>query len=566
MLQKILIKNVALIESAEINFSKGLNVLSGETGAGKSVILESLNFVLGAKAEKTLIRSGAEECFVKAEFYVGKNNEIYNLCNELDVEFDDQLIISRKFTFDGKSAVKINGETVTIGMLKKFTSALVDVHGQSEHFHLLKNSNQLDLIDKFGGAEILEVKDRLGSLYGDLRRLLAEYNALGGSESERLMRIDLLKYQINEIESVNMKENEEEELLLIREKLKHQEKISNALKSTSYAISDDGGVCDVLNNLAKQVSTLIDFGTEYSELYERIMNVCADVEDISSSADGILEGIDFYQYSPDEIEDRIATIKTLKKKYGNDFTEINTFLEKAKEEVARLEDYNQTAKDFEDKISRIKSDVYKKHVELHDLRKSYAGKFSSNVLNELLSLGMPKAKFEVKLSDLPTFDECKFDSVNGADALEFMFTANLGEPLKPLSSIISGGEISRFMLAIKAQTAKYNEVSTFIFDEIDTGISGNIAKVVAEKFAIIAKDVQIIAISHLPQVSAMADNNLFIEKTDDGKVTRTTIRALDKEMKIFEVIRLVGGDKDSVVAKRHAEELISQANEFKNSI
>ena len=229
MLQKLVIKNVALIDSVEIDFTRGLNVLSGETGAGKSVIIESLNFVLGAKADKTMIRTGTDECFVRAEFNVENNSQVKKVFSELDLEEDSVLIISRKFTIDGKGAIKVNGNTVTAGMLRKFTSSMVDVHGQSEHFHLLSEGNQLALIDKFGGQELSKQKENVETIYKNYKALNNEFSLLGGSESDRLVKIDVLNYQINEIESVDLKEGEEDELLLIREKLKHQQKICAAL-------------------------------------------------------------------------------------------------------------------------------------------------------------------------------------------------------------------------------------------------------------------------------------------------------------------------------------------------
>ncbi len=566
MLQKLVVKNIALIDYAEINFDKGLNVLSGETGAGKSVILESLNFVLGAKADKTLIRSGENECFVKAEFDVSNNTLIEEVYKELDMEVEDVLIITRKFTIDGKSSVKVNGNTVTVGMLKQFTAMLVDVHGQSEHFHLLKSSNQLDLIDKFGGQEISEQKDQVEKTYKEYKGLVKDYEELGGSEDQRLVRIDILNYQINEIETLGLKENEEDELINFRDKLRYQERILSALNSVKDAISCEGGVSDILSNVTRSVSLISDLGNEYAELYERISQVFSELDDLSDSASSLIDRMDFNQYSADEIEDRLSAIKSAKKKYGSNYFEIQDFLNNAKIEKSRLENFNETAKESENNINKVKTKLYNEYVVLHDLRYKYSNKFCTNVLNELKELGMGKAQFEVKLNHCSNINECKFNSSNGFDEVEFLFSANLGEQLKPLSFVISGGEMSRFMLAIKAQTAKYNNVSTFVFDEIDAGISGNVAKIVAEKFAVIAGDVQVIAITHLPQISAMADNNLLIEKTDDGVSTKTFVHKLDEKAKINEIIRLVGGDKNSETAKNHAIDLIEIAKKYKKSI
>ncbi len=566
MLQKLVIKNVALINSVEIDFTKGLNVLSGETGAGKSVIIESLNFVLGAKADKTMIRTGTDECFVRAEFNIEGNSKVSKVFSELDIEEDSILIISRKFSLDGKGTIKVNGNTITAGMLKKFTVSLVDVHGQSEHFHLLNESNQLALIDKFGGQEISNQKEIVAKIYNDYKSLNNEFSLLGGSESERLVRIDILNYQINEIENVDLKDGEEDELLSIREKLKHQQKICSALSCLKSAMTDEGGALDILSNVSREIASITDYDEEYSKLFDRFSEVFSGIEDLSSTADSLLENFDFLKYSPDEIEERLSTIKSIKKKYGNDFNEINEFLTSAREEVSKLENFSETAQKLSQEVDKAKKLLYSEYVKFHELREKAATTFSKNVLSELKTLGLEKSSFSVDFKNRPSFEECSFNSANGFDQLEFMFSANLGEPVKPLSMVISGGEMSRFMLAIKAQTAKYNEISTFIFDEIDAGISGKIASVVAEKFAVISKDVQIIAITHLPQISAMADNNLLIVKTDNGTSTNSNVICLNEQSKVSEIIRLAGGDENSLASKHHAEELIKNAKAFKESI
>lgn len=566
MLNRLVIKNVALIDCAEINFSDGLNVLSGETGSGKSVILESLNFVLGAKADKSLIRSGEKECWVVAEFNVENNADIYSVFDELDFEKEDILIISRKFTIEGKNVIKINGNTATVSMLKRFTSYLVDVHGQSEHFYLLKTSHQLDLLDKVGGNEISIVKEKVKTCYCEYKNIIAELNKLGGDESQRAIRLDILDFQIKEIEAVEIKENEENELNEIKSKLLNQEKISNALTCIKNSVNTEGGIGDILGNTEKIVSGIAGLGEEYSELYDRIYSIRSEIEDIADTASGLIDNLDYGEYNLDYIENRLDVIKNIKKKYGNDIQEINLFLENAKKEKDNLEHFNERA----ETLLREKGDVGKKlyslYKSLSEKRKAVADEFGKNILSELEELNIDKAQFFVKFNVLPDFNECNFDSGNGVDSVEFMFSANLGEPVKPLSEVISGGEMSRFMLAIKTQTAKHNNISTFVFDEIDAGISGKVAKTVAEKFAKISTENQVIAISHLPQISAMADNNLLIFKTENGIKTVTRIKKLDEADKIAEIIRLVGGSDSSESAKKHAEEIIDTAEKYKSSL
>ncbi len=566
MLRKLSIKNVALIDSAEIDFTDGLNVLSGETGAGKSVILESLNFVLGAKADKTLIRSGESECMVKAEFDVSENSLIKDVYSNCEIDYDDYLIIQRKFNVDGKGTIKINGETANSSILKKFTSLLVDIHGQSEHFHLLKNSNQLYLLDKFGGEKVDNLKTELKEEFAKLKKVRDELEEFGGDETKRLIRLDVLNYQINEIEKVSLKEGEEEELLSIKQKLTHQRKISDSLSSINACLSSEGGVCDLISNATKILNSISEYGEEYNKISDRLNAVLSELEDISSETSSSLDEFELPDYNINEIEDRLDSIKSLKKKYGVDFAQINEFYENAKLEKENLENFNELAEKLLTEKEKLEVKIYKIYCDLCDARRNSAKELSENVLVELKELGMPKSQFVIDFNDKPQLGDCKFDSSNGFDKIEFMFSANLGEPLKPLSLIISGGEMSRFMLSIKAQTARLSELSTFIFDEIDAGISGVTAKVVAEKLAKISRKVQVIAITHLPQISAMGDNNLLIEKNEGETRTITNVKKLSTEQKIKEIARLISGNVQSNSSLKHAEELIENANKFKQSL
>ena len=566
MLNRLIIKNVALIDSVEIDFTKGLNVLSGETGSGKSVIIESLNFVLGAKADKSLIRSGETECFVSAEFCVENNKDIINLLNEFDIEQEDVLIISRKYTLDGKNTIKLNGNTMTAGMLKKITSILVDVHGQSEHFELLSNSAQLDLIDKFGGNSLVEIKNNLKAVFSEYKSVNEQLNQLGGDENQRLIRLDILKYQINEIEQADVKDGEEEELITLRKKLLSQEKIINALKSIKDGILSEGGIDDVLSNSSRMIYQISTLGEEYSSLYNRIESVYSEINDISDTAQDLIEQLDFSEFNPDYIESRLDVIKSIKKKYGVDFNAVNEYLISAKNEIEKLENYNQLASDLLTKKVNLEDKIYNLYLDLSSLRKDTSEKFCKNVLAELKELGMLDSVFTISFNDTPSEEDCVFTSSNGIDKIEFLFSANSGEPPKSMSSIISGGEMSRFMLAVKTQTTQFSNVSTFLFDEIDAGISGNVAKVVSQKFARISKNTQIIAITHLPQISAMADNNLLIEKTKDNGRNYTKVKCLHDFDKVKEICRLTGGNINDDISIKHAENVIKWANEYKNSL
>ncbi len=567
MLNKLTIKNIALIECVNIDFLNGLNVLSGETGSGKSVIIESLNFVLGAKADKTLIRTGQNDCYVCAEFDVSNNKSILEAYNEFDFDADDVLILSRKFDINGKNSIKINGNTVNVSMLRKFTRSLVDVHGQSEHFELLNTGNQLKLLDNFGGDKLFSLKENIKTLYDELRGINIELDKLGGDESFRLNRLDVLNYQINEIENANITENEEDELLVIREKIKNQEKIINALNAVKEIINGENGISDLLLLGAKNANIISKYSPEYERLSEQISNLIDNADSVLSDTQSMLEGFDYNDYDNDYIEQRLEIIKLLKKKYGGDYAEINSFLENAIAERDKLNNFNENAEILLlNRKQILTKELYTLYGNLSQLRKENALILSKNVSEELIELGMPSAKFSVLFSDVPTIDNCKFDSPNGYDQIEFLFSANLGEPLKNLSAVISGGEMSRFMLAIKAQSARYNDVSTYVFDEIDAGISGNVATTVAKKLVKISKNTQVIAITHLPQISVYADNNLLISKSEENDKTVSSVCMLNDENKINEIIRLVGGSSDNEHARQHAINLIHDANEYKKSL
>lgn len=566
MLEKLTIKNVALISSAEIEFTEGINVLSGETGAGKSVVLDCLNFVLGAKADKTLIRSGENECFVKAEFNVSGKEQIRQVFIDLEIDEDDALIVSRKLTVDGKSKLTINGQTATLSMVRRFTSLLLDVHGQSEHFSLLKNSNQLDLIDKFGGDAVVKIKSALKDEFVAYKDVLSKLEGLGGDDSKRFVRIDILNYQIDEIEKCSLSIDEEDELLTVRKKLQNLEKISSAMNLIKGSFDDEGGVCDLVGNSLKAISSISSLSEEYNDIYDRVSNVLTEIDDISQTANDILNGLDLGDYNLDSVENRLNTINNLKRKYGGTVEAVLEFLDNAILERKRLENFNELSKELLDEKNRLEKKIYVLYLDLNSERNKVGQLFSRNVIGELRELGMENANFAVQIDCPSSLKDCSFTSENGIDNVEFLFSANLGEPLKPLSAIISGGEISRFMLAIKAQTSKFNDISTFVFDEIDSGISGKTAKIVAQKFAKIGLDTQIIAITHLPQISAMADNNLFIEKIECNGKTLTQVYTLSNEEKLSEIVRLTGGNVDSDSAKKLAFELIEEARNYKNSL
>lgn len=565
MLSKLTIKNVALIDSAEIEFCAGLNVLSGETGAGKSVILDSVNFVLGAKADKTMIRYGETECMVKAEFSVPEDSKAVHALREMDIDTDGDIIISRKFSESGKNSIKLNGNTVTVSMLRKVTDSLVDVHGQSEHFFLLKESNQLRTLDGVAGGELIPEKEKLSGLLSELRQIDRQINLLGGDVKERGRRLDILKFQIDEIEAVDLKEGEEEELLAKRNKINNLEKIISAVREATEALSGENGALDCIRSAKRAMSGIARLDEEYSSAYERLEGIALDADDIAETLSEMGDELYFDEDEARETETRLDAITALKRKYGANKREIDAYLKKSREEYELLSDCEGQYAILTEKSERVRKQIYEVCRKITSLRKKSGEAFCRRVTEELKTLNIRNAKFEIQFDDY-TPEDAASAGANGLDRICFLFSANAGEPLKPLGKIISGGEMSRFMLAIKTQLSDVNEISTYIFDEIDAGISGKTAKVVGEKFAKIAKNMQIIAVSHLAQIAAMSDREFLIEKREEDGKTHTQVRALDEKEKTQEIVRLLGGEEGEEFAVKHAEELLKQAREYKTAI
>lgn len=565
MLSKLSIKNVALIERADIQFGEGLNVLSGETGAGKSVILDSVNFVLGAKADRSMIRYGESECMVKAEFLLSETSKAIVTLRDMDIETDGEIIISRRLTEAGKSSIKINGNAVTAAMLRNVTDSLVDVHGQSEHFFLLKESNQLKTLDCVIGADLLPLKGELSNLLKEKKDVMARIALLGGDEMERGRRLDILKFQIEEIEAADLKNGEEEELVAKRNKINNLEKIISAIREGIQALSGEGGVLDGLRVTERALSSISRIDVEYERLAEKLEGVASDADDIAENLSDMADSLFFDEREAEETEARLDLIHGLKRKYGADISEIQGYLEKIKAEYELLSDCEGQYALLTSEKSKIEKKIYALCQKITKLRKTQGAAFCKRVTNELKTLNIASAQFEIAFKE---YEESDIDraNANGLDEVSFLFSANAGEPMKSLSKIISGGEMSRFMLAVKTQLSDVNEISTYIFDEIDAGISGKTAKVVGEKLARIAKNTQIIAVSHLAQIAVMSDNEFLIEKQEEDGKTLTKVHSLDEREKTQEIVRLLGGSEGDEFALKHAKELLKQAKEYKTNV
>ncbi len=560
MLKLLHIKNIALISDVNVEFEDGLNILSGETGAGKSIIIDSLNFVLGERADKSLIRFGEDKAVVEAVFenYLTENVKVYLENQGIDAE--EVLILRRQMTSQGKNECRINGGLVTLSTLRGLTELLADIHGQHEHQSLLKTEKHLELLDAYAENGVLKTKRNVAELYHTLKSYENELDSFG-RDADRDRRLDLLKYQIDEIEEAELSDSDEEDKLLAeRKRFRNAEKITSSLVESHSVLDgyDSRSVVADVNTARQLLLQISDYDDEIGELCDRLESVKIELKDIADTVESLSDANRFDEARLDFIEKRLAKIRNLKKKYGSTLSEIKAFYDDVVSEYDKLSNSEERVAELKTLIENCSEKLQSECEKLSEQRKKAAKKFEKEICGELKDLGMGSSTFAVSFeSILPT--------AAGADKVEFLISPNVGEPLKELAKIISGGEMSRFMLALKNITARLDGISTMVFDEIDTGISGNIAQVVAEKLYNIAVDRQVIAVTHLPQLASMADLHYLIEKSVSGGKTLTRLIGLKGEDEIKEIARLVGGNSYSDYAVLHATEMKNHADAYKAS-
>jgi DNA repair protein RecN (Recombination protein N) len=496
MIESLHIQNIALIEDLTLNLEKGLNILSGETGAGKSIIIDSLNFVLGERADKTLIRNGAERAEVSAVFS-SVSEDVEKSLEDLGITPDDVLILKRAMTKD-KNECRINGAQVTLGMLKSIGEKLVDIHGQHEHQSLLKVSTHVHLLDAFGSEKIEKSKKKLQKTYNSYKELCNEFENIGDAAT-RERKLDVLNYQITELKEAELQEGEEEKLLADRKKFRNAEKILNAAKDANQLLNggSDFSVVGAVNKAINLLNVAGAFDENLLKIAERLESAKIDVKDVADELESCLDDLSFDDYSLENVEKRLEKVRQVVRKYGGTVEAANEFLKNAEEEYDFLINADARATKLEKEIEKTRLELLSDAEELSALRRKYAVSFEDEINKQLKELGMPSAKFNVSFDENAgkTADDV---TSNGFDKVEFLISANKGEPLKPLQKIISGGEMSRFMLALKNITARLDGIDTMVFDEIDTGISGYIAQVVAEIG------------QHPPQVMGVNEAPLFV--------------------------------------------------------
>ena len=561
MLVVLNIKNFALIQELSVEFGAGFNILSGETGAGKSILIDTIDYVLGGKFSKELIRYGEDKTYVEAIFDM-ENNEIYTLLNDLNIENDELLVVSRETTISGKSIIKVNGKTIVLSQLKRIREKLLDIHGQHQNQSLLSKGTHILYLDEYNSENISPLLEQFEIVKNRHSQIEDKINELKGND-DREKILDYIKFQIDDIEKAKLKPGEEEDLREQYNILANAEKISSSLINSYNYLNNNPQGNSVLELLSKVISEF-----SHSEMHlEKIKDKRVQVEEayylLEESTRDIRDIANEIYYDENElaaINERIYEISLYKKKYGNSIDEILQFLEKLKNQYDEFINSEEIILNLKKELSVIEKDMSEIGVKLHEFRCMSAKDLEVRIKEELSYVGLEKAiiKIDVNLSEIA--------NNRGYDDVQFLISANPGEPLKPLEKVLSGGELSKIMLALKCVFVDKDKIPTLIFDEIDTGISGAIGKRVGEKMYQVSVKHQVLCITHLPQIAALSDNHYFVSKKVENGKTFTQIRMLNEQDKVCEIAKMIGGDNLSDVAIDNSREMVKLANIKKNEI
>ncbi|MFB6465875.1 DNA repair protein RecN [Cytobacillus sp. Hz8] len=562
MLSELSIKNFAIIESLTISFEKGLTVLTGETGAGKSIIIDAIHLLSGGRGSTEFIRHGADKAEIEGLFQIDEpTHSCYDKAKELGIDIEDGMVILRRdISRSGKNVCRINGKLVTISTLREIGSTLVDIHGQHEHQELMDDTKHLALLDQFGFEKIGPALMQYQQIHREYESIQKKLQSLNENEQQIAHRLDLIQFQFDEIERADLKLGEDEELSEEKNKLMNFEKLYDAIKTCYSALQGDQRGLDWIGLVMGQIEIAAELDSSYKDMAESVSNSFYMLEDLSQNLRNELDKLEFDPRRLNEIEERLSEINQLKRKYGKTIPEILEYAAKIEEEMETLQNKEGHIDLLEKQLLSVKKDLQIEAKELNILRKKYAIKLTSLIHKELKDLYMEKTVFEVKF-------ESNFEQFTktGSDKIIFYLSTNPGEPLKPLSKTASGGELSRIMLALKRIFSKHQGITSIIFDEVDTGVSGRVAQAIAEKIYKVSIDSQVLCISHLPQVAAMADTHLFISKKIINGRTKTSVQPLTDTEKIKEIGRMISGVEITDLTKEHAKELLQLALNVKKT-
>ena len=547
MLSLLHIENIAVIEQADISFDKGFNVLTGETGAGKSIVIDAISAILGQRAYRDMIRTGTNKASVRAVFTKVPN---FPWFEENGVEYDEETVIQRDIFLDGKNVCRVNGTLVTVAILHKLGIQLINIHGQHDSASLFDEENHLRFLDAFAdnGALLADYREKFAAV-SELRR---QIDRMTMDEGEKLRRMETLKYQISEIEKADLKSGEDEVLEQRRKLLQNSEKLSQGLEEASEALlggDDSDGAAALLAQAAYALSRIARYSDDYTGFQERLTDLKYQVQDI---ADEVRDSLDELSYSADEletIEARLDIIHRLRRKYGADCDEILAYLDKAQKELDEIEFADDRVEQLKKKLAKQEKQAWDAALALRKNRQEQGTVMAEKILSELSQLDMPRVQFQCRFRETELTSE-------GADAVAFYLSANAGEDLKPLSKVASGGELARIMLSMKNVLAEKDAVDTLIFDEVDTGVSGRAAQRIAEKLRSLASHKQVLCVTHLPQLAALADTHMLIAKSEHDGRTYTTVTPLDRKGRAMELARIIGGTNITETTLKSAEEML----------
>lgn len=557
MLQELTIKDFAIIQNLNLSFNQGMTVLTGETGAGKSIIIDAVGLLAGGRGSSEFIRHGATKCVLEALFSLEGNTLTYELLKAYDIDSDEEtVIIQRDIHRSGKNVCRINGRLVTIATLRLIGESIIDIHGQNEHQELMNPDRHLNMLDHFGDKELIVLKNDFKETYTQYKKVEKAFHKWQNGEQQLAQRLDMLQYQTNEIEMAELLDGEEEELLEEKNLLANYQKIMSALSLSYDALQGDevNGI-DLVGNAMTDMSSLEEIDEKYKTLSEAISSSYFQLQEAASD---ILREIDQMAYDEDrlnEIEKRLEIIKQLKRKYGDSIVDIKAYYEKITAELDQIMNRENHLTNMTKELAVLSKELVKQGKRLSEKRRGVAKDIERSIHEQLQELYMEKVVFEVQFFKPVNEFLSEEAHESGFDIVEFYIATNMGEPLKPLAKVASGGELSRMMLAMKTIFSKSQGITSIIFDEVDTGVSGRVAQAIANKIYLVAVHSQVLCITHLPQVAAMADNHLYISKSVENDRTKTHVNALESAEKIDEIARMLAGTEITKLTLEHAKEL-----------
>lgn len=565
MLLELRIKNFVIIDSLSVNFKNGLNILTGETGAGKSILIDAISGILGEKVTTDMIRTGFDRASLEATFDISEMNNLRSAMEESGISTDeDTLIIQREFFANGKGRCFANATQIPLNKLKEISEFLIDIHGQNEHQTIINIAKHRELLDSFGQltGDVVKVKD-VHERLGNIRNRISSFQI---DEKEKARRIEFNTFSIKEIDSAKLKSGEEDELRSNANLLQNAEKLFTEINTSTDLISGDAGVIRNLKKVESSLSRICDIDQNLSSLVDTIREALYSLEDSSATLRDYRNSIDFSPERINQVEERLNLIQGLKKKYGDSIEEILAYAEKARQELESITQGDEALENLKAEEKKIIAEAKKIALELSEKRKAHAKKLEELVMKELSDLGMSGTVFRISIKrevdpngDIESDDKKYVLYPHGLDRIEFLLSANEGEDLRQLRKVASGGELSRIMLAIKNVIQSADIVDTLIFDEVDTGISGKTAEIVGKKLKNLSKDRQVLLITHLPQIAAMSDSHYLVQKgKSEGRVT-TVVKNLNEKEKVREVARMLAGEEVTELSIKHAEEMISKS-------